>query len=166
MICPTAHLPGPVPLLKFADECGRKWSALCLSAYRAIHRILMPERLGWRDWSVSIESPIETDGGWGHLDKPLSYCFENMQGIFLPVTAWGINYCLPKRNTMHNLREINGFHAAGMERWLLTYVSDISWILLGMCPPQTLELKMYQRDKCLLVCLTMLHFLIDFRDHL
>lgn len=69
----TAHLPGHSPLLKSADECGRKWSALCPSAYRAIHRMLVPESLGWRDSSAHIERPVETDGGQGRLDKPLSY---------------------------------------------------------------------------------------------
>lgn len=73
MICPTAHPPGHIPPLKSVDECRRKWSALCLSAYRAIHRKLVPESLGWRDSSVRIERPMETDGEQGRLDKPLSY---------------------------------------------------------------------------------------------
>lgn len=138
MICPTVHLPGHIPPLKSADECGRKWSALCLSAYRAIHRMLVPESLRWRDSSVHIERPMETDGRTGTFRQASLISPLKTWGIFLPVIARGINYCVPKRDAMHSLRVINGLYAAHMEHWLSVYVSDISRILLSMSPPQTL----------------------------
>ncbi len=56
-----------------------------------------------------------------------------MWGIFLPVIACGMNYCLP-RYAMHSVREINVLQAAGMKHWLSIRARDISWILQAMSP--------------------------------
>lgn len=138
MICPTAQPPGHIPPLKSVDECGRKWSALCLSAYRAIHRMPVPESLGWRDSSVHIERPMETDGGQGHLDKPLSYRLWKHVRYFSACHRLWYKLPLTQRDAVLSVREINGLHATGMEHWLPMPVGDINWILLAISPRKTL----------------------------
>lgn len=137
MICPTVHLPGHIPPLKSADECGRKWSALCLSAYRAIHRMLVLESLRWRDSNVHIERPMETDGGQGRLDKPLLYhLWKHVRYFSACHRLW--YKLLRTQKRCHAQRKRDKWFVCCWHGTLALCVSHISWILLSMSPPQTL----------------------------
>lgn len=161
MICPTAHPPGHIPPLKSADECGRKWSALCLSAYRAIHRMLVPESLGWRDSSVHIERPMETDGGQGRLDKPLSYrLWKHVRYFSACHRLWYKLLLTPKRCQAQRKRD--KWFACCWHGTVAPRARDISWILLAMSTLQTLVKNLSRRQMSAQRLYNCVTFLMDF----